>query len=179
MRYILALKPPKEDAFIHAAQRAFSSITDGYLLTDGASLPHISIVQFQCAEPVLAQIGESIQKMTATCPVTLLGLLLKKGETPPNHYSVSLSVKRSPPLMELHNKALHLLETHTLAPINPSGDLYQPHITLAGIRWPASENIALPSILDDLIGTPHDPFHLTLGLGDAIGQYIETLITFD
>ena len=56
--------------------------------------------------------------------------------------------------------------------------LYLPHLTLAGIRWTPSEILNVSSIIDDLISMPIEPFHLVLGRGDDIGQYLETLSEF-
>lgn len=177
MRYILALVPPKQyqSAYIQAAQ-FFSPINDGYLLNDKRSMPHVTLCSFQCDEErKLQEIDSNMQNWPRDCPIRLLGLLFKKGKTPANHYSVSLSVARDPSILKLHHLAFHLLQALKVTVLNPSQDLYLPHLTLAGIRWVPSEILNVPAILDDLISMPTVPFHLVLGRGDDIGQYLDTL----
>ena len=99
----------------------------------------------------------------------------KRGKVPPHHYSVSLAVARDPLILHLHHLTLQLLKDLDIEPLNPSSDLYFPHLTLAGIGWGPRENILLSPMLEDLISMPIDSFHLCLGRGDDIGQYLETL----
>lgn len=181
MRYILALIPPKEQRFLYikAAQQVFSSITDGYLLADGISMPHITIGSFQCDDSKIAEICDDVQKWKINnCAIRFIGLLLKKGKIPANHYSIGLSVARDATILQLHQSGLDVFQNHKITSLNPNKDLYQPHLTLAGISWHASEIVSLPAIIDDLISTSIDPFHLVLGKGDDIGQYLETLFEF-
>ena len=58
MRFILALLPQDEQkkAYIKAAQMAFSSLSDGYLLAEGESLPHITLCSFLCEDLKLREI---------------------------------------------------------------------------------------------------------------------------
>lgn len=178
MRYILALIPPEKHgaAYIQAAQKVFAPISDGYLLMDGVSLPHVTICSFQCDESKISKLYREIQTWgIESCVVRIMGLFFKKGKTPAHHYSISLSIARDPSILHLHQLALALLRSYAITPLNPSQDLYQPHLTLAGIHWLPSEIITLNAILDDLISLPAEPFHLVIGKGDDIGQYLETL----
>jgi 2'-5' RNA ligase len=181
MRYILALLPSDQQkmAFIRAAQAAFSQICDGYLLKDGMSLPHITLCSFQCDDRKLNEICKSVEKwQTYSCPVRTMGLMFKKGKVPPYHYSVSLSIACESPILNLHHVTLKLLKDLNINTLNPSEDLYFPHLTLAGIRWSPSADISLASIIDDLIAMPLESFQLALGRGDDIGQYLETISAF-
>jgi hypothetical protein len=108
-----------------------------------------------------------------------MGLMLKKGKVPPHHYSVSLSIARDSAILHLHHQTLRLLSNFNITPLNPSEDLYFPHLTLAGIRFAPTEHVSLAPVIDDVISMPIDPFHLVLGRGDDIGQYLETLHQFD
>ena len=173
MRYILALIPEEQNrlAYLEAAQ-VFAGICDGYLLGEN-SIPHVTLCSFACDDPqILFQPWQAI-----TCPIRPLGLHLKKGQTPPNHYSLGITIARDIPLLDLHNHVIAILEGFKITPLNPSRDLYQPHLTLAGIRWEPSTSLQLSPILDALLSKPSLPFRLALGLGDDIGQYLKTLKT--
>lgn len=158
----------------------FAPLNDGYLLNEENSLPHITICAFESDE------SEKIEKLCEDlrnykvdrCPVRILGLLLKKGKNPPHHYSVGLSIARDDPILQLHYKIRSLLIAHQIIPINPSMELFQPHLTLAGIAWTPSTSVILDSKIDDLISMPMEEFHLTLGRSDAIGQYLQVLYEF-
>lgn len=93
----------------------------------------------------------------------------------PNHYSVGLSIARDPQLLHLHHLALELLEFHKSTILNPNRELYQPHLTLAGISWLPEKEVILPFIIDNLLSISEHHFHVVLGKGDDIGQYLETL----
>lgn len=182
MRYILALLPSEQQktAYIQAAQTVFSPICDGYMLSVGMSLPHITLCSFQCDDEKLTEICRCVEKWKInSCPIRVMGLMLKKGKVPPHHYSVSLSIARDPAILHLHHLTAHLLSDFNINPLNPSNDLYFPHLTLAGIRFAPTESVSLTSVIDELISLPVDPFHLVLGRGDDIGQYLETLQEFN
>jgi 2'-5' RNA ligase len=181
-RYLLALTPPKREGqtYIEASSQLFSSMTDGYLLREGASLPHVTLCSFHCEDDSqLSRICFRAQEWHINqCEIRILGLVLKKGKIPANHYSVSLSIARDPAILRLHHLAWQLLDSFGIEVLNPHQELYQPHITLAGIHWLPSEIIHLPSIIDDLVAMELRPFNLVLGRGDNIGQYLETLFEF-
>lgn len=182
IRYILALVPSKKCAlsFIQAAQSMFIPLNDGYLLNEENSLPHITVCAFECDESEkIEKLCEDLQNCKIdTCPIRILGLMLKKGKYPPYHYSVNLSIARDDPILQLHYKIRSLLIAHQITPVNPSMELYQPHLTLAGIAWKPSTSVILDSTIDDLISMPIEEFHLTLGRSDAIGQYLQILYEF-
>src|SRR5579872_6614677 len=139
MRYILALIPCKQHmlAYIQAAQQTFAPINDGYLLTEGNSMPHVTICAFQCDDKQkLSEIWNSVQNWHIdNCCVHVVGIMLKKGKIPAHHYSVGLSVARDPSILQLHQLAVGLLHSHGIHCLNPNQELYQPHLTLAGIGW--------------------------------------------
>jgi 2'-5' RNA ligase len=168
IRYILALVPSKKCAlsFIQVAQSMFTPLNDGYLLNEENSLPHITVCAFECDESEkIEKLCEDLQNCKIdTCPVRILGLMLKKGKHPPYHYSVNLSIARDDPILQLHYKIRSILIAHQITPVNPSMELYQPHL--------------LDSTIDDLISMPIEDFHLTLGRSDAIGQYLQILYEF-
>ncbi len=182
IRYILALVPQKKSMlpFIQVAQSMFIPLNDGYLLNQENSLPHITICAFECDD------SEKIEKLCEDlrnckvdpCPIRILGLMLKKGKNPPYHYSVGLSIARDDPILQLHDKIRSLLIANQLLPTNPCLELFQPHITLAGIAWKSSTNVILDSKIDDLISMPIEEFHLTLGRSDEMGQYRQMLYEF-
>lgn len=181
MRYILALMPSKQYllACIQAAQQVFSPINDGYLLTENKSIPHVTVCAFQCDESKIQEIWLHVQQwQISNCPLHMTGLMLKKGKTPTHHYSVGLSVARDPQLLHLHYLGLELLESYGITILNPSRESYQPHLTLAGIGWLPEKEVILPFVIDDLLSMPTQHFHIVLGRGDDIGQYIETIYEF-
>ena len=179
MRYILSLIPSKQNilAYTQAAQQIFAPINDGYLLSEGVSLPHVTLCSFHCDdEEKVATIWSDIRSWHIdNCAIRMTGLMLKKGKTPPYHYSVGLSVARDPSILHLHHLSVDLLSSHGIECLNPSDGLHQPHLTLAGIHWFPFESVVLPSLIDDLISMPTAPFRLVLARGDDIGQYLETL----
>ncbi len=176
MRYILALIPSQPEMYIQAAETVFGGLTDGYLLSQEGSYPHITLASFSSEEEELREIWNEISEVQSlTCPVKFLGLHLKKGSVPPFHYSVGLSVARELPILRLHDEACKILRSRQIDLLNPSYHLYQPHLTLAGISWHPEESILLSPLVDRLLSRPVKPFRLALALGDDIGQYLETL----
>jgi 2'-5' RNA ligase len=175
MRTLLALLPDERDqqAFVEVAQ-AFTPICDGYLLS-ASSHPHVTLTSFPSGYDVEA-IWAAVQNWTVkSCQIRMLGLLLKKGQIPPQHYSVGITIARDTPLLALHHQAVALLAEHGIAPLNPHRELYLPHLTLAGICWQPSLPITLSPIIDTLLSRPLAPFRVALGHGDDIGQYLTTL----
>ncbi len=179
MRYLFALLPKKQSMlpFIQVAQSLFVPLNDGYLLNEENSLPHITICAFECDDP--SKIDKLVKNCKVDkCPIRILGLMLKKGKKPPYHYSVGLSIARDDPIVQLHYKIRSLLLDNHIIPVNPSLDLFNPHLTLAGIAWKPSAKVILDSKIDDLISMPTDEFRLTLGKSDEMGQYLETIYEF-
>ncbi len=179
---MLALLPSKKCAlpFIQVAQSIFAPLNDGYLLNEDNSLPHITVCAFECDDSKkIEKLCEDLRDCKVDpCSIRILGLMLKKGKNPPYHYSINLSIAREEPILQLHYKIRSLLIENQIMPINPSMELYQPHITLAGIAWKPSTSVILDSRIDDLISMPIEEFHLTLGKSDAIGQCLEILYEF-
>ena len=167
MRYILALIPPKQHflAYIQAAQNMFSPITDGYLLNEQDSFPHITICAFHCEDRDLDVIWSDLQSSEINiCPIRILGLQLKKGNVPLHHYSVGLSVARDLPILQLHEQIVKLLQLREIECLNPSMDLYQPHLTLAGVSWLPDESIILSPIINELISKSVPSFQMALAM---------------
>lgn len=182
MRFVLALLPSKKCMlpFIQVAQSIFAPLNDGYLLNEENSLPHITICAFECddLEKIEKLCEELRNSEIGPCRVRILGLMLKKGKNPPYHYSVGLSIARDDPILQLHYKIRSLLMANQIVPVNPSMELYQPHLTLAGIAWTPSTNVILESKIDDLVSMPTEEFHLVLGKSDEIGQFLQVVYEF-
>lgn len=181
-RYLIALRPAKANALFYTqvANKLFSAMTDGYLLKEEASYPHITLASFHCEDgQSLNDICKAISHWAIDgCEVRMIGMLFKKAKIPPNHYSVSLAIARDPPILHLHHLSLKLLKSLDLYPLNLKEDLYLPHLTLAGISWPSTQIVQLSSLVDDLITMSLKPFSLALARGDKMGQYLETLSEF-
>ena len=178
MRALLALVPPQEVmlSLVQVAQACFGGQTDGYLLDESKSLPHITVCAFHVEEGPAQQLWREAQSLAfQKYTVRVLGASLKPGREPPHHYSVGLALARDPALIALHQAGLDLLKKNGLQAVNPSGDLYQPHLTVAGIRWSAETPLVLPSLFDQLLHTPLPPLELVLARGDEIGQCIQIL----
>jgi hypothetical protein len=154
----------------------FAPLSDGYLLNEENSLPHITICAFRCEDKELDPIWNDLQSLDIKiCPIRILGLQLKKGSIPQYHYSVGLSVARDLPILYLHQQIVKLLHSWKIECLNPCMDLYQPHLTLAGISWLPDESIVLSPTINDLISMSTAPFHLALAKGDDIGQCLQIL----
>lgn len=181
-RYLLALVPVRQERgpFIEVAQSLFGSMTDGYLLNETNSLPHVTLCAFETQDgEKIKAVRETLQNLDQnSISISLTGLHLKRGLKPAYHYSIGLSVAREPQLIELHYILLSVLKYFELTPLNPSKDFYQPHLTLAGIAWKPELSLVLDSQIDKLLTLPLQKFRLTLAKSDAIGQYLETLFEF-
>lgn len=178
MRYILALMPSKQHvlAYVQAAQNMFAPMTDGYLLNEENSLPHVTICAFSCEDKELDALWNDLHSADiGICPVRMLALQLKKGQVPQYHYSVGLTVARDPPLLQLHQHIVNVLRSRQIECLNPCMELYQPHLTLAGIAWMPDESVVLSPAIDDLISMSIPPFRLVLAKGDDIGQCLQIL----
>lgn len=170
MRFILALSPPRDLALflISSAQTLFSPMSEGYLLSD-TSLPHITLYQFtgESREEAIAIFSEMQRKFPQSLTPCITGVhFIRK-----NHvHQVELSVKRDPTLMKMHLFAKDLIEKNGFVGLTEDQDLYRPHITLVQVR----KSELLPRWPDDFFEM-NGEFQLSLGLGNELGQYLETI----
>lgn len=169
-RYNLALlSTGHPERYITAAQHHFQSVADGYLLGN-ESLPHITLAQFRAFQDILPPLIEALESAPKTIPVELIGLgFSNKASTP--LWGASLTVARQESLLTLHQNVVDALTQNGLIPLNSTGDLYRPHLTLARINQLRVEGFAK----DIFEG---DTFHLALGLSDELGQFTRVLHRF-
>ncbi len=168
MRYIIALLAQEPEPFIQEAQRQFSPIAQGYLLSNN-SLPHITLAQFNVDDVYkLGKIWNELLTYIKDIPQPrFLGIGFSKKTKMP--WGASLSVAREPELVALHLIVIDVLKNYGIQSITPSKELYRPHVTLARITEPRL------SLFDDSILDPSS-FILALGQGDENGQYLKTVL---
>lgn len=171
MRYIIGLNPLIPLPYFTIAQKLFSDVSDGYLLSETA-LPHITLTQIELEEKKdIKALWDTIKeyKIQSFVP-KLIGMSFIKGlHQHKGFYWAQIAVEREPILMEMHYQILAALEKHRLTSIIDSGDIYKPHITLARIKLLSPISLWPENILESSV------FKLTLGKSDQNGRYIEKL----
>lgn len=160
-RYNIALLALKPEPYISVAQSHFSDQARCYLLGP-ESAPHITICQFYGESAVLPSLIRALATLEKSPPVRFTGLGFSKDKTP-NMWGASLTIARTPELMKLHLGVVDVLNQQGLSPLNSSGDLYRPHLTLARIEGLTVSNFSGDSLEDS-------PFSLVLGESDDWGQ---------
>lgn len=182
MIYTIVLVPSlaASSLYIEASQSLFRPYQPTYLLDTHHSFPHITIAQFECekfetAQQVWQQMRLGVEETSLTPPFT--GLSFLQGQGPyQDTYWVELSIARgtsSSPLMVLHETTIHTLYDLGLEPLNPHGNNYRPHLTLARIVKPNT----LPVWQETLFQKTR--FHLAWGRSDAFWQLAEIFETVD
>ncbi|MGN6670898.1 MAG: 2'-5' RNA ligase family protein [Candidatus Nucleicultricaceae bacterium] len=157
------------ERYITAAEHHFQHLADGYLL-GSESLPHITLAQFRADPEVLPALITALALVPHIIPIHLSGLgFSNKADTP--LWGASLTVARSSNLLTLHQTVVHILAQHTLSPLNATGDLYRPHLTLARIH-----RLDVHDFKKDIF--EGDTFRLALGLSDELGQFKRVLHQF-
>lgn len=186
MPYTIVLTPPAEETvkYVEVSQGLYRDCQPTYLLTeDGASAPHITIVQFDCESLDLAHnvwlnmCAKMREQNFAPFSPPFTGVSFVEGVGPYSGTTwVELSIKRGEedsPVMKVHYAALKVLEQFNLKPLNAIGNNYRPHLTLARIIMPEQLKV-WPKALCETAGA----FRLEFGLSDEKWQYAQTLGTF-
>lgn len=186
MPYTIVLAPPSDQAlkYVEASQALYSNYQPSYLLAaDGSSSPHITVVQFDCDSPDLANEvwGYMCEKMEREAfepfapPFT--GMSFVEGAGPYEGTTwVELSVQRgdqNSPIMRVHYAALEALKHFNLKPLNAVGNNYRPHLTLARIVMPKQMEVWSKNLYANT-----GKFILEFGLSDEKWQYVQTLGVF-
>ncbi|MCK4934998.1 MAG: hypothetical protein KAR79_05375 [Simkaniaceae bacterium] len=184
--YTIVLTPPADQTakYIEVSQALYSQYQPQYLLNAyGTSSPHITVVQFDCDSPSLAQeIWKSMcekmaeEKFETFAPLFagvsfIEGVGLYEGTT-----WVELAVKRgdkTSPIMKVHHTAVNVLKTFGLTPLNASCSDYRPHLTLARIVMPKQMEVWSKNLCEN----PGN-FRLEFGLSDEHWQYARTFSIF-
>jgi len=170
-KYIIALLPAKEpENYVRVAQDHFSKIAQGCILSK-TSLPHITISQYFGDKETLPPIIEGLKKLRGDPKVQFTGLSFIKYQNQPHFWWAELSVARNPDLIQLHHSVVQLLQDHKMNPLNESGELYRPHLTLARVNQASCYDF--PS---DIL--KEGQFELTLGETDGLGQFVKGLQKF-
>ncbi|MGD9649184.1 MAG: 2'-5' RNA ligase family protein [Dongiaceae bacterium] len=174
-RYNIALLP--EDGLaadlINYAQRHFRHSAEGYLLSHGKALPHVTLVQFYLPKNFsLDEIRQALRRFKKFYKIYLSGLLFRSlddwGRN--NFWSIWVDTRPDKEILDLRQKVFQLLEkAHCQYP--PTSEEYDPHITLCVM--PVQEKTPSISWLPCL-GTAHR-FQLGIGLSDDIGQFQKPL----
>lgn len=186
MPYTIVLAPPADQSvkYVEVSQALYSNYQPSYLLfADGSSSPHITVVQFDCDSPDLAnEVWDYMhdkmrkEKFEPFVP-PFIGMSFIEGVGPYEGTTwVELSVKsgdENSPIMKVHYAALEALKRFNLEPLNAAYHNYRPHLTLARIVMP--EQMAVwPKNLYANTGN----FNLEFGLSDEKWQYAHNLGTF-
>ena len=169
-RYNIALLSiGRPEAYIQIANLLFKPYAQSYLLGPD-SLPHITLCQFLAQSSNIFDLIPDLEHADQRPPVHLTGLRFSNKHHS-NLWGASLSVKRSPELMKLQAFVVDLLSHHRLSPLNPVGELYVPHLTLARVNCIQVKNFPKDIFIDDL-------FNLALGDSDELGQFTKILHLF-
>jgi hypothetical protein len=98
------------------------------------------------------------------------GVSFKKGERIyEKYYWAQVQIARDPELMMLHQYSLQVLKELGKECLVLSGELYDPHITLACIHLQR----ALALWPQEIVSNDKSPFKLILGEGDENGQLLK------
>ena len=186
MPYTIVLTPSSDQIlkYVEASQALYSDYQPSYLLAaDGSSSPHITVVQFDCDSPDLANEvwvymcdkmrEEELEPFEP--PFTGVSFIEGVGSYIGTTW-VELSVQRGDehsPIMRVHYAALEALKHFNLKPLNAVGNNYRPHLTLARIVMPKQMEVWPKKLYAN-------PGHFTLefGLSDEKWQYVHTSGSF-
>lgn len=186
MPYTIVLTPPADQAtkYVEASQALYRDYQPSYLLAaDGSSSPHITVVQFDCDSPEIAnefwvymceKMNEE-QFAPFEPPFTGMSFIEGVGSYEGTTW-IELSVKRgdeNSPIMRVHYAALEALKRFNLKPLNAVGNNYRPHLTLARIVMPEQMKVWSKNLYAN-IGN----FSLEFGLSDEKWQYAHNLGIF-
>jgi hypothetical protein len=193
MRYNIALVPAKPNfykLYAQSAQRNFANRYSQYLLGKD-SIPHITLCQFDDTSEFDEKKGmgeETLQKIIKKLGmkfidhvyhptfigINFLKLASQSGELfASDLFSVELLVQREAKLVALHEEIAAMVIAFGFQPLNTLGAAYRPHLTLACLA--AVSTLSIPVFPHDLLGTPHFPFVVRLGLADEYWQFAKVL----
>ena len=186
MPYTIVLTPPAEQAvkYVEASQALYSRYQPRYLLNaKGTSSPHITVVQFDCESPSLAQqVWASMcekmveEKLEPFVPLFVGVSFIEGTASYAGTTWVELAVKRgekTSPIMKVHYAAVNVLKCFGIKPLNATGNDYRPHLTLARIVMPKEMEIWSKNLFEN-----SGKFRLEFGLSDEHWQYARTLSVF-
>ena len=182
-RYNIVLVPSSaedREKFVNFAQKfAEEHLIElqGYLLGND-SIPHITLCQFDGSDKELEKIKNVLQILVYSnggyipsfnifnSKIILSGNLTGKE-------AIDLGVEKTSEIMTLHTDVSDIVKKIGLTPLNPSGDLYRPHLTLAFFKPQA---IPVPDlILLEQFNSIN--FTIALGKADDNWQLVNILIT--
>jgi 2'-5' RNA ligase len=176
-RYNIVLLPPESAYPVYQtyAQDLLKDLNGTYLLGP-KSLPHITLCQFNCADPNLLKTVQEVCTSLNIPPYTprFSGLSIAADvKEMPDLYWIGLNAIREAFLVSTHLQVRRMLERLGLACINSQGEEYRPHLTLANayLKFPFS----LAKSPNHLLGETKHMFKLTLGLSDNWGQFMQIL----
>ncbi len=167
-RYKLALIPLPDTikTFEALSKQHISQVSTRYLLGNN-NIPHISLCQFECKKSEITKIFNDFYQefQKASYTPTFSGLsLMKLGKQPDRLHAAELSVARSNEILTLHKKAVSFVALHGQKVLNPSGDLYRPHLRLSFFNSTKTNQTTLPLALPDEIFLNRE---FIVGIGSA------------
>ncbi|MGC1877780.1 MAG: hypothetical protein WA347_08920 [Rhabdochlamydiaceae bacterium] len=181
MPYTIVLAPPADQSmkYVETSQALYSNYQPSYLLAaDGTSSPHITVVQFDCDLPDLANkvwvytCDKMRKEKFEPFAPPFMGMSFIEGAGSYEGTTwVELSVKRgdeNSPIMRVHYAALEALKHFNLEPLNAVGSNYRPHLTLARIVMPKQMEVWSKNLYANT-----GNFNLEFGLSDEKWQYAD------
>lgn len=149
----------------------FLSASNGYCLSVGAALPHVTLCQFRCSnddraiDAVKEYIGIEFDVSTNEIYI--------KHHVASDGYWVGLNVLRGRRLLHTQSEIVGSLGSQSIETLTADGDEYFPHFTLARIllgKVPLELLLTDKQLLNRTI-----PCRLKLGLSDENGQFVRVL----
>lgn len=173
--YAVALIPSNKNIFnglVDLSQKLFS-VFDCYQLNKDNSFPHISLLQFQEKKSISDQPRSIIQKLDLKeLPVDINPKLHKKITDDGVWFELLPSKTCLPMLTEIHCVLVQEFEAINIRAMNPSGNFFQPHITLAR-SMSVEENRIDGYLFDQIIGC--SAWRIVLGCADQYWQLSEEI----
>ncbi len=172
-KFIIALLAISPDSFIDYAQNNFLDISDRYILQIEQSKPHITLAQFYGEESDIDMISQHFDqgKYKAIFEPRFISMSFKKDKMEAQIWWAEISVARDPSILSLQKEVEAVLVKRDRQLINASGELFNPHLTLARIE---GDNLNLNLNTVPLQGE----FKLAIGKADQYGQFVELVKVF-
>lgn len=172
-RYNIAACPidKSDNESLFQLSSSFLLFSNGYCLSVGAALPHVTLCQFRCENDDRAI--EAVQKYTGMEFDVSINEIYIKQHIPSDGYWVGLNVLRGQKLLHTQSEIVGSLGSQSIETLTAVRDEYFPHFTLARIllgKVPLDLLLTDKQLLNRTI-----PCRLKLGLSDENGQFVAVL----
>ena len=171
---VLSFNDKTNSGFVQFAQDKFSSISDGYCLSE-IVIPHVTLAQinlanFSAQEDLIASLSSINPENICLNPE---GFAFRYGSsTHTGKIWIEIIIQKTKALLDVHNDVCKTLEIFDLKPLNAYGKNYHPHITFCRM----SLDHQIPQILlpQNFVHPIKKPF-LCFGESDPNGQLLSIL----